>query len=131
MRVAAFENATSELQMSDLQDVLSDIMKNSKIKESSRLAHNVHNSLIAGLNDNNSSLKDLGVKQAPFYVLIGAEMPAILIEMAFISNPDEAKMLQKDTFLDTFAIKVSQGVGNYIYSNTAAVNFDLSATETR
>ncbi|MBU0960809.1 MAG: N-acetylmuramoyl-L-alanine amidase, partial [Proteobacteria bacterium] len=88
MRVAAFENATSTHQMSDLQDILSDIMKNSKINESSRLAGYVHNSLCSGINDiNGYDFKNLGVKQAPFYVLIGAEMPAILVEIAFITNP--------------------------------------------
>ncbi len=119
MRVAAFENATSEMQMSDLQDILSDILKNSKIKESSRLAHNVHNSLIHGLRENFEGIKDLGVKQAPFFVLIGAEMPAILIEMAFISNPVEAGMLRQDDFLNIFAEKISYGVESYIHSNTA------------
>lgn len=119
MRVAAFENATSELQMSDLQDVLADIMKNSKIKESSRLAQNVHNTLISGLGDAGFPLKDLGVKQAPFYVLIGAEMPAILIEVAFISNPNEAKRLADKRFLQSVASRASQGIEAYINSNTA------------
>jgi N-acetylmuramoyl-L-alanine amidase len=119
MRVAAFENATSELQMSDLQDVLANIMKNSKIKESSRLAKNVHSTLISGLGDEGYPLKDLGVKQAPFYVLIGAEMPAILIEVAFISNPDEAKKLGDEKFLQSVALQASQGIEAYINSNIA------------
>lgn len=119
MRVAAFENATSELQMSDLQDVLADIMKNSKIKESSRLASNVHGSLIRGFRGGNPRLKDLGVKQAPFYVLIGAEMPAILIEIAFISNPEEAKKLRDDGFLSNYAENIIAGLSKYIDANTA------------
>jgi len=122
MRVAAYENATSELQMSDLQDVLAHIMKNSKISESSRLAHTVHTTLVTGLNNNDLALKDLGVKQAPFYVLIGAEMPAILLEAAFISNPLEAKKLSSDLFLNSFAVNISQGVKNYIESNSARLN---------
>jgi N-acetylmuramoyl-L-alanine amidase len=122
MRVAAFENATSELQMSDLQDVLADIMKNSKIKESSRLAQNVHSTLISGLGDAGHHLKDLGVKQAPFYVLIGAEMPSILMEVAFISNPKEAKKLGDDNFLQSVAVKASQGIEAYINSNTARLH---------
>ncbi len=122
MRVAAFENATSELQMSDLQDVLAGIMKNSKIKESSRLAHNVHNTLISGLKKDKQTLKDLGVKQAPFYVLIGAEMPAILVEIAFISNPKEAKKLGKIEFLDSFADQIVKGIRFYVDSNTARLD---------
>ncbi|HKJ65549.1 MAG TPA: N-acetylmuramoyl-L-alanine amidase [Desulfopila sp.] len=123
MRVAAFENATSELQMSDLQDVLSDIMKNSKIEESSRLAHNVHSTLISGLDESGLTLKDLGIKQAPFYVLIGAEMPAILIEIAFISNADEARKLTDDAFLNSSAASIVRGVQSYIDSNSARLSF--------
>lgn len=122
MRVAALENATSELHMSDLEDVLADIMKNSKIEESTKLAQNVHSTIIAGLNDSGYPLKDLGVKQAPFYVLIGAEMPAILLEVAFISNPDEARKLTNDKFLESFADRVAQGIETYIHANTASLD---------
>lgn len=121
MRVAAFENATSELQMNDLQDVLADIMKNSKIKESSRLARTVHDSLVSEANINAQRIKNLGVKQAPFYVLIGAEMPAILLEVAFISNPEDAENLANDTFLQKMAAHIAKGVRNYIHSITAQV----------
>ncbi|MDR3631190.1 MAG: N-acetylmuramoyl-L-alanine amidase [Desulfocapsaceae bacterium] len=119
MRVAAFENATSAHQMSDLQNILSDILKNSKISESSRLAQQVHNTVVIGINKNYSPVKNLGVKQAPFYVLIGAEMPAILIEMSFISNPGDAKHLNDDRYLDRLAYDISAGVQSYINSNTA------------
>ena len=122
MRVAAFENATSTHQMSDLQDILSDIMKNSKINESSRLAGYVHNSLCGGINGiNGYNFKNLGVKQAPFYVLIGAEMPAILIEIAFITNPSDSDFLNKDNFLNTVASEITEGVQSYIHSTTASL----------
>ncbi len=120
MRVAAFENATSTHQMSDLQDILSDIMKNSKINESSRLAGFVHNSLCDGIKEvQDTKFKDLGVKQAPFYVLIGAQMPAILIEIAFITNPEDSKHLSNDQFLDTIVEDIAEGVQHYIHSTTA------------
>lgn len=122
MRVAAFENATSTHQMSDLQDILSDIMKNSKINESSRLAGYVHNSLCSGITDvNGYDFKNLGVKQAPFYVLIGAEMPAILIEMAFITNPTDSDYLHQESFLDVIASEIAEGVQSYIHSTTASL----------
>lgn len=122
MRVAAFENATSTHQMSDLQDILSDIMKNSKINESSRLAGFVHNSLCEGMKSvEKASFKNLGVKQAPFYVLIGAEMPAILIEVAFITNPIDYKQLRSEAFLDVMANKIVQGVQSYIHSTAASL----------
>jgi N-acetylmuramoyl-L-alanine amidase len=121
MRVAALENATSTHQMSDLQNILSDILKNSKINESSRLAQQVHTSIITGLEKNYSNIKSLGVKQAPFYVLIGAEMPAILVEMSFISNPNDAQHLKNDHFLDSMANDISSGILSYVNTNTASL----------
>lgn len=122
MRVAAFENATSTHQMSDLQDILSDIMKNSKINESSRLAGFVHNSLCDGIGGvQRKKFKNLGVKQAPFYVLIGAEMPAILIEVAFITNPLDSEYLSSESFLNIIAEDIATGVKSYIHSTTASL----------
>lgn len=122
MRVAARENATSTHQMSDLQDILSDIMKNSKINESSRLAQQVHNSILDGLVDEKfGKTKNLGVKQAPFYVLIGAEMPAILIEIGFISNPEEAKFLQDDHYLNIVTEEIAEGIKLYINNTSAGI----------
>jgi len=119
MRVAARENATSTHQLSDLQDILSDILKNSKINESSRLAGQVHSHIGTGLAESHFPHKDMGVKQAPFYVLIGAEMPAILIELAFISNPEDAKMLGSDEFIDRLTDQISDGISQYANTNVA------------
>jgi len=60
------------------------------------------------------SAKDLGVKQAPFYVLIGAEMPAVLVEMGFITNPTERKRLTNKKYLDNIADGIVSGVEEYI-----------------
>ena len=119
MRVAARENATSAHQMSDLQDILSDIMQNSKINESSRLAQQVHNSMANGLATPPYTIKNMGVKQAPFYVLIGAGMPAILIEIAFISNPEDARLLADDTFIEKMTAEISKGILEYTNANRA------------
>ena len=122
MRVAARENATSTHQMSDLQDILADIMKNSKINESSRLAQHVHNSILGEAEKRGfSDIKNLGVKQAPFYVLIGAQMPAILIEIAFISNSNDADNLQNPVFLTLLTKEISNGIRAYIQDTTAQV----------
>lgn len=125
MRVAARENATSTHQMSDLQDILSDIMKNSKISESSRLAEQVHNSILSKAENNGyANIKNLGVKQAPFYVLIGAEMPAILIEIAFISNEQDAKNLQDASFVRMLTQEIADGIRTYVTNTTAQLSFD-------
>ncbi len=120
MRVAAMENATSTHQLSDLQDILSDIMKNSKIEESARLAQQVHNSILVEANRQGfSGIKNLGVKQAPFYVLIGAQMPAILIEVAFISNPKDVANLSNPDFIKMLTQEIATGIRNYVSNTTA------------
>ncbi len=120
MRVAARENATSTHQMSELQDILSDIMKNSKIDESSRLAQMVHNSILREADKlGYSNIKNLGVKQAPFYVLIGAQMPAILIELAFISNEKDLANLKNSEFLEMLTKEITNGVRVYVNNTTA------------
>lgn len=122
IRVAALENATSTHQLSDLQGILSDIMKNSKIDESSRLAKQVQDALTSGLTDRKyPQVKSLGVKQAPFYVLIGAEMPAILIELAFLSNKTDANHVKKEGYQDALAEEITIGLQKYIRTMTASL----------
>ncbi len=120
MRVAARENATSTHNISDMQDILTDLMQNSKILESSRLAEFVQANMISGLTREKYSVKDLGVKQAPFYVLIGAEMPAILAEISFITNPEEERLLKTDAYLDDIAHQIAAGVAAYVDNHTTA-----------
>lgn len=120
MRVAARENATTTHNISDMQNILSDLMQNSKITESSRLAEFVQANMISGLERNHYSVKNLGVKQAPFYVLIGAEMPAILAEISFITNPGEAQLLKSDAYLEEIARQIAAGLAAYVEHHTSA-----------
>lgn len=120
MRVAARENATSTHQMSELQDILADIMKNSKIDESSRLAQQVHTSILSEADKKSfSEVKNLGVKQAPFYVLIGAQMPAILIELAFLTNEKDVENLKNGNFLEMLAKEITDGIRAYVNDTSA------------
>jgi N-acetylmuramoyl-L-alanine amidase len=112
--VAARENATSERNISDLQKILNDLMLNTKIHESSRLAHEVQKGMLRGVGSRFKLIRDLGVKQAPFYVLIGAEMPAILVETGFITNPAERKKLLTRTYQETLAEGIAEGIKRYI-----------------
>lgn len=122
MRLAAMENATSAKQISDLQSILLDLMQNSKIKESLKLAGLVQEEMVSGLNKKFSTVNNLGVKKAPFVVLIGAQMPAILTEIAFLSNPDEEKRLKDDAYLAGVANHISGGVAQYVESMSLAIN---------
>jgi N-acetylmuramoyl-L-alanine amidase len=112
--VAARENATSTKNISDLETILSDLMQNAKINESSRLAVYVEKSMCRYLGDHYSRVKGKGVKQAPFYVLLGAQMPAILIETSFISNPRECKRLMNTAYQDKMAQSIVIGIKKYI-----------------
>lgn len=114
IRVAARENATSTKKISDLQPILRELMMNSKINESSRLAGYIQGSLSRKLSAKYSGIEDLGVKQAPFYVLIGAEMPSVLVEVSFISNKREEKRLKSDRYLDDLAFSMFTGVREYV-----------------
>ncbi len=114
IQVAAFENATSTKNISDLQTILSDLMKNAKINESSQLASLVQTTICHRLKKNYSRIKSKGVKQAPFYVLLGAEMPSILVETSFISNRQECKRLVDPNYQNHLATAIVNGVGKYI-----------------
>ncbi len=113
--MAAMENATSTKNISDLQKILFDLMQNAKINESSRLASFVQTSMVGHLrNKRYTRVKSKGVKQAPFYVLLGAQMPSILVETAFISNPRECKRLVNPKYQDRIAEGIVKGIRNYI-----------------
>ena len=90
-------------------------MQNAKINESSRLAGNVQVSMVRHLkNKRYSRIKDKGVKQAPFYVLLGAQMPAILVETGFLSNPRECKRLVNPQFQQRLCEAIIVGIKKYI-----------------
>ena len=112
--VAARENATSTKNISDLQSILNDLMQNAKINESSRLAGHVQSAVIQKMSANYDDVKDKGVKKAPFYVLLGAQMPAILVETSFISNKRECLRLLDPDYQELLCDAIINGVRNYI-----------------
>ncbi len=114
-RLAARENAESDQPLSDLELILSDLATKSNTADSERLAARVQRSLTsAPMSKRYRPIKDLGVKHALFAVLIGAKMPAILVETAFISNPREEQRLKNAHYQEDAAQAVATGVLNYI-----------------
>jgi len=111
--VAARENATSGQAMGTLQDVVKAIALNSKLDESRDFATQVHRELLDSLKGANKSVKDLGVKQAPFFVLVGAAMPSVLAEISFITNPQEAKLLESSGYRQRIAQALLDGIKQY------------------
>lgn len=112
--VAARENATSTKNISDLQSILSDLMQNAKVNESSRLAASIQDDLCRELNRKFGDIKNKGVKKAPFYVLLGAQMPSVLVETSFISNERECKRLTSPEYQMQLCNAITDGVARYI-----------------
>lgn len=112
VRVAARENAVSTKKISDLQFILTDLMLNAKMKESRELAKSAHKSIIASVVKKHK-VKDMGVRSAPFYVLMGARMPSILVELGYVTNPAERANLTNEAYLTRQAQGLVQGVLQY------------------
>jgi N-acetylmuramoyl-L-alanine amidase len=115
MEVAARENAIAEKNMAELQKLTTAIALNSKIEESKDFAGLVQAHLVSHLKKD-YAIPSLGVKQAPFYVLIGAHMPSILAEISFISNQQESQLLNDDSYRQSIAEGLATGVNRYIQS---------------
>jgi len=122
IEVVARENGTSLQKVGDLDMILLDLMANSKINESSRLAAEIQEALIDGLSRKYSNIKDLGVRQGPFHVLWNATMPSVLVEVAFISNRREEKRLADQRFQTRSAEAIATGVGHYLEAYNLASN---------
>jgi N-acetylmuramoyl-L-alanine amidase len=113
MRVAARENATTVSKVSDLQRILRDLQMTSKRNESSLLAGSVQQALVQAPKGGKNG-RDLGVKHAPFVVLMGAEMPSILVETGFISNPGEERKLADPKHRAQAARAIFEGIKDYL-----------------
>ena len=115
--VAARENGTSIKEVSDLELILFDLMANAKINESSRLATVIQEGLVKGISKKYSDVRDLGVRQGPFYVLLGATMPSVLVETAFLSHPREEKRLRSSAYQKTAAKAIAAAIKDYAVNN--------------
>jgi N-acetylmuramoyl-L-alanine amidase len=111
--VAARENAGAAQTMNHLPEIVKAIALNNKLDESRDFAHMVQESMVGGLKKQNDDMKDLGVKQAPFVVLIGAGMPSVLAEIAFISNSSEATLLRTGAYRQKIAESLFEAVKKY------------------
>jgi N-acetylmuramoyl-L-alanine amidase len=122
-RVAARENRISlkkmkamNRQMDDVDTILSGLMREKWRDASVKLAHYIQRSLVSSLDNGYKSVSDHGVKQALFYVLFGAKMPSVLVEVSFISNPEEENLLSQDSYRMQIAKGIAHGLNTYITS---------------
>jgi N-acetylmuramoyl-L-alanine amidase len=111
--VAARENAASGQAMGSLPDIVKSIALNNKLHESRDFATQVQRAMLERLRGANRSLKDLGVKQAPFVVLIGAAMPSVLAEISFVTNAQEARLLKGTAYRQRIAEALFNAIRKY------------------
>jgi N-acetylmuramoyl-L-alanine amidase len=113
LEVAARENAVSQKSIFELQDLVKKITLKDKIDESRELATDVQQSLYTGMATRHSTLRDRGVKKAPFVVLIGANMPSVLAEISFVSNPTDEAKLETPDYREKIAESLYKGIAKY------------------
>jgi N-acetylmuramoyl-L-alanine amidase len=113
LETAARENAVSDQSIHQLSDLVKKIALKDKIAESREFATDVETSLYGGLQRGNAGLKDRGVKKAPFVVLIGANMPSVLAEISFVTNPKDAGQLRQPEYRQRVAESLYKGVAKY------------------
>ena len=122
LAVATRENANSEESLHDLQDLIQKIARNEKIEESKELAGDIQGTLTQRLQVVSHSEKNRGVKKAPFVVLIGANMPSVLSEISFVSNPNDERLLRKADQRQRIADGLYRGIATYLDSLNSLEN---------
>ena len=122
MEVASRENAFSQESLHDLQDLIKKIARNDKVEESKELASDIQDLLTQRLQLVSRSERNRGVKKAPFVVLIGANMPSVLTEISFVSNPSDEKLLRKGDQRQRIADGLYRGISSYLDSLNSLSN---------
>lgn len=124
IRLAARENATTERGVGDLQYILADLATKANTSESSHLADRVQRALVRNLSASYKGVKDLGTKEALFFVLLGAKMPAILVETSFLSHPEEEERLASDEYQQGVADSIAEAVGGFLEERNKVAQVD-------
>ena len=115
-RLAAFENAEADATVGNLRLILADLATKANAGDARELATAVQSSMVRTLRSRVGKVNDHGVKHALFYVLLGTHMPAILVETAFLSNPEEEKRLRSPKYQEGTAEAISRGVKDFLDS---------------
>jgi N-acetylmuramoyl-L-alanine amidase len=120
MKVAARENAISLKKMKQMKGelgvILASLERENKRNESVNVAGYIQQAVVSSMGKKYRDVNDLGVKQALFYVLFGARMPSSLVEVSFISNPREEKLLATDSYRQSLARSIAEGIHKYFTS---------------
>lgn len=103
--------------LDDLSFMLSDLIQSGKLEDSMQLTRTLNNSVKATVAPTYRQARFLGVKKAPFFVLVGAHMPCSLIEMFFVDHPEDGAKLSRDQFRDSLANGIAYGIANFLLSD--------------
>ena len=114
LEVAARENATSQESVHELQDLIKKIAMTEKIEESQDFARQVQREVYSRVTKVSGAQRDRGVKKAPFVVLIGANMPSVLAEISFLTNPSDERMLKRPDYREKIASALYDGILQYL-----------------
>jgi len=119
MRLAEAENRANGhgddgTSIDDIQFILSDLIQSSKMHDSIVLAHSIEEQITSSLGRRWRGVHSLGAKKAPFYVLMGARMPCVLLEMFFADNTDDARLLAQESFREDLAHAIGKGIHNFV-----------------
>ena len=98
----------------ETQEILASMISTTKINKSSRLAGNIQNQLYQSMRKKYSGVKNLGVKEGPFFVLHDTNMASVLIEVGFVTNPREESRLKQSSYLDRLASSIAKGVSKFV-----------------
>lgn len=124
--VAARENAVTTRRLNELQSILQQVLNNEKITESRELAGRVQRSMSSELFPSANDPRNRGVKTAPFYVLLGAQMPSVLVELAYLTNRKDAELLGDGAFRQKVAESIAVGIRGYQDSLVRTTTIDGS-----
>lgn len=113
LKLAERENKSSRRNLSDVQFILSDLIQNVKLEDSIALAHHMQNALVQRISRYYSDVRDLGVKRGPFFVLVGAHMPCVLVEVSFMDHPVEGRRLIDRRYQKIVADALYRGIRGF------------------
>lgn len=113
LSLASLENRESNYSFTDYRRILDKIYIDTRRDESRRLARSIQTELYQALRQTNPDVENRGVKMAPFVVLVGTQMPAILVEISCLSNDDEVKLLTSSEYREKIALALFKGIRSY------------------
>jgi N-acetylmuramoyl-L-alanine amidase len=114
LEVAARENASSQEAVHQLQDLIKKIAMTEKIEESQDFARQLQREVYTRVTKDSGAQRDRGIKKAPFVVLIGANMPSVLAEISFLTNPRDERLLKRSDYREKIAYALYEGILGYV-----------------